>query len=511
MPMIELILVLAITALMAVWSSTRLIQEADDINAVATGVYVDTVAAGAQRYMLNEFLRLSAGTDVAGIATDLQPTLAELRALGRLPSAFPLTAPNNQSISVFLTRTNCPGSNCQLTAMACLTQPFQSRGRFREDLATVAMMAMSGRGGRSHDSAPSQIRGASILQPNPLGSVSGILCGQSNVDAGVFEAFARVRDTRDLDLRGGLTITGVTPTGETLRVNGDLMTADPSTGTACIKLLRNGQIDIQCDGRLNARTGIFSSAAGTVQLGNTGTGFQVDTNGRVRGEQGFWSALGTLYGDNSLGVRAAGTVFTIQTSSAIDALAIHDDGRTGARKSVATPALGLTSPVSAGDTCGTPSTQVGATQVTNAATTVLRALIGGGLAICDPSTGVWSPVNRVAAEGTPCSPNGITAITAAGVMLICTNAAFVRLDDRMGYLVEMASWRVGDGGLVPKPDCPVGSRGARLYLGAGNELQQIQRLNRYSVDNGPNWTVNLKDGLGRTIQGDLLITTYCQY
>jgi hypothetical protein len=96
-------------------------------------------------------------------------------------------------------------------------------------------------------------------------------------------------------------------------------------------------------------------------------------------------------------------------------------------------------------------------------------------------------------------------------MLICTNAAFVRLDDRMGYLVEVDSWRVADGGLVPKPDCPIGSRGARLYLGAGNELQQIQRLNRYSVDNGPSWTVNLKDGLGRTVQGDLLVTTYCQY
>jgi hypothetical protein len=512
MPFIELIVVMAIMAAAAIWSSTTLVQTADDLVATSTGVYINNVASSAQRHLLAEFTTLSAGGDVVGTGNDLQPTLNELRTLGRLPPTFPAFTPGNQAVRIFITRTNCPGPSCNLVAMACLTQPLQVRGQFREDLATVAMAAMGGHGGRSHAGAPDIIRGTLMgAVPNPFGSNTGIVCGQSNVDAGVFESFARLRDTRDLDLQGGLTISGTNPTGEALRVNGDIMTVNPATGTVCVRILKNGQIDINCDGRLNASSGTFTGAGGTVRVGQTGTTFSVDTNGRVRAEQGFWSAVGSIFGDNTLGVRAAGNVFTIQTQTGVDALAVHDEGRTGSRTSIATPVLGLTDPVTVGTACDTPGTTVSATNVTAAATTTLRALVGGGLAVCDPTSGKWSPLSRVAQENTPCSPSGIGAVTADGISLICTNGTFIRLDDRMGYLTEVESYEVVDSSIVPKPSCPSGSRGPKLYLGAGMEEQKVQRMNRYYNDVGASWTIYMRDGLNAPISGSIRVTTYCQF
>jgi hypothetical protein len=85
------------------------------------------------------------------------------------------------------------------------------------------------------------------------------------------------------------------------------------------------------------------------------------------------------------------------------------------------------------------------------------------------------------------------------------------LEDRIGYLTEMESYEVADGGRVPKPSCPSGSRGPKLYLGAGIEEQNIQRMNRYYVDNGVDWTVYMRDGSNAPILGTIKVTTYCQF
>ena len=116
MPLIELLVVMAITAAAALWSTTSLVQTADDLVATSTGTYIDSVAAGAQRHMLAEFNNLAAAADVPGTANDLQPTLAELQALGRLPDTFPGFSPGNQLVRVFITRTGCPGPGCNLVA-----------------------------------------------------------------------------------------------------------------------------------------------------------------------------------------------------------------------------------------------------------------------------------------------------------------------------------------------------------------------------------------------------------
>jgi hypothetical protein len=509
--LIELSIALLISAVLAIYGSTRITQEADDATASATGVYLDTLASAAQRYILNSFLAIGDGTDVAGVANDLAPTITELAALGRLPSAYPGLAPTRQAPIINIIRTNCPGPNCQLTAVACLSSGMTVRGRVREDLATQAMVAMQGRGGRSHADTPGIVRGPSMSVANPAGAVNAVVCGQTIVDAGLYDSLVRINDRRDPGLTGGLTVSGLNATGETLRANGNIAVVDPATGTVCVQILTAGTININCQGRLNATTGTFTGPQGTVRVGSTGTTFLVDTAGRIKADAGFWTAVGSVFGDNTLGIRAANTTFTIQTSAAQDALAVHDSGRTGSRTSVSTPVIGLTDPVTAGQACTSAATQVAATQVTLAATSALRALAGGGLAICDSASGTWVAVTRSAVVGSACDQAGATALTGLGVMLVCSNGVWTTLLDRMGYMVAAESWRVSDGNQVPKPDCAPGSTGSRLLASPGNEAQNVQFVNRYITDNGATWTVRMVTGSGSSVDGDMVVLSYCTY
>lgn len=509
--LLEFSLALIISAIVGIYANSKLQQVADDSTAAATGVYLDNLSQAAQRYILSHYSDLTASTDIPGAANDLMPTIPELIAMGRLPSAFPSTTPTRQTTQINLTKANCPGPSCQITATACLTTGLTVRGKVRDDLATTAMVAMKGRGGRSHPDAPSVVRGPSLATPNPSGSVNAIVCGQSLVDAGLYDTFVRVGDTRDPGLRGGLTVTGTNATGEALRVSGDLAVVDPDTGNICVQILKGGTVNVNCAGLLNATTGTFTGPLATVKVGATGTNYTVDTAGKIRAESGFWTALGSAFGDNTLGVRAAGSVFTIQTNAGVDAFAVHDSGRTGARTSVATPVLGLTDAVTAGTACTSAATQVAATQVTSAATTALRALTGGGLAICDAASGTWVAISRTAAAGGSCTQSGTTGLASNGVMLICNNGVWASIMDRMGYFVAAESWRVVDGSSVPKPTCAAGSTGSRVSLAGGNEQQNIQFMNRFASDGGSSWTIRMTTGAGVTVQGDMLVTTYCVY
>lgn len=508
--LVELSVVIIIGIILSTLAVRTLVLKAEEATAAAVGVYLDTVASAGQRHILTNFQAYSQGTDVPSVAVDLQPTLPELLALGRLVAGFPVVTPNQQTARIDIVRTNCPGPACNVTAFACLTAGYQSRGAVREDMATLAMVAMNGRGGRSHADAPAIVRGSAMNTPNPNGAVNAVVCGSSSVDTGLFDRFVTINDTRDPNFQGGVTISGTNTTGEGLRVNNDIAVFDPATGQVCIRLLRNGQVDINCDGRLNAQEGTFTAPGGiVVRVGRTGTNFAVDTNGRIKADAGLWTALGSLYGDNTLGVRAASAVFTIQTAAGVDAVAVHDQGRLGARTSVATPALGLTDPVAAGQLCSTAAAEVTATQVTAPATTVIRALLGGGFASC--VGGQWAPIAQVGNLGAACSPDGSSAVTPAGILMMCSGGQYVSMASRFGSIIFAESYLASDSTAVAKPVCAAGSTSSRIVLTAGNEEQKVQKINRYVQDNGASWNVFLRDGENNVIDGDMVANTYCVY
>jgi len=185
------------------------VQATDEAIAEATGVYVNVAAAGLQRYLLLNHDALASGTTtVSGVGVALQPTLAELKALGRISTTLPSFTPTQQQVRFDITRSNCPGTACTMAASVCTTMAYTVRGKFRDDLATVAMMAMSGAGGRSHIGAGSTVRGPSFSMDNPAGNIEGVVCAQNVVDAALYDRFVQRYDTRDPNLQGSLTTAG---------------------------------------------------------------------------------------------------------------------------------------------------------------------------------------------------------------------------------------------------------------------------------------------------------------
>lgn len=190
---------------------------------------------------------LATGGAVTGVLDPLHPTYTELKAMGRLPSTFPLFSPSQQQLPFDLIKTACPGATCVITATACLTAPLQIRGLVLEDLATEVVIAKKGNGGRSQIGNGAVVRGAGFTMPNPVaGNPVGIVCCQTVIDSSLHSQFVKVRDTRDPDLKGGMTINGALPNTFTLDVNGTADFAGGITTGGPITLNANGAAGAAC-------------------------------------------------------------------------------------------------------------------------------------------------------------------------------------------------------------------------------------------------------------------------
>lgn len=527
--LIEMTVVIFISTLIMILGIPAMVWKVEEAGMEATGIYMGVVKSALEKYNITNHDALSpvVPLPIVGFVNQLAPTIPELKTAGFIPGGgFPTFTPQRLQVLTQINRTNCPGANCQIIGLAytttALTYTGTTQPRFDLVAAFLASPGAGGSGVASHYGAETVLRSAVYNLPNPVaGNPGGIIGIATFLDEGIFARFVKIADTRDPNLQGGTTISGALPSGRTLQINGsaavtgaiqgggDIVLTDAGTGTVCVRILLAGQIDVNCNGILNARAGTFTGPLGTVRIGDAGATYTVDSTGKVRGQQGFYSAVGSVFGDNSLGIRMAGSTFTVQTSTAIDALALHDDGRLGARTSQTSPILGLSDPVAAGSACGSSAAQAPATNATNAATTTMRALAGGGFAVCANSA--WTPVVQTGNLGGACSPNGSMATGPSGASLYCSGGAFVMLADRFGSLVFSDSHLVADAGAVPKPFCASGAIASRIYLTPQNEKQDLQNVNRFSQDMGGSWNVFMRNNLGAAIQGDMMATTYCAY
>ena len=525
--LLELLIVIAISTIIAIAAAPAVVWKIEEAGMEATGVYMNILKSSLEKYNITNHDALVTGLPVTGFATPLAPTVDELIAAKYISSpSFPNYTPQRVPVKTQIVLQSCPGPNCRLFGIGYTTkaQTYVGTTDIRYDLVAsyLASPGAAGAGAASQQGSEGVLRSSSFTVPNPVpGTPGGIIAIGTYLDEGIYANFVRLQDTRDPDLRGGMTLTGLLPDGNTLDVNGnvkvtgktdfldDVTMTDAGSGTVCVKLYKAGQVDVNCNGILNAKAGTFTGPLGVVKVGDTGVGYTIDSTGKVRGQAGFYTALNSVFGDNSLGVRMAGSVFTVQTASAVDALALHDDGRLGARTSQTSPILGLSNPVAAGSACGSAAAQAPATNATNAATTTLRALVGGGVAIC--ANGAWTPVVQTGTLGGPCSPDGATATDPSGASLFCTGGFYVSLADRFGSLVFSDSQVVSDGGNVLKPFCASGSTASRIYLIPENEVQTAQYVNRYSQDAGSSWNVFMRTGLNAPISGAMIAQTYCAY
>lgn len=543
--LIELVIATAISTIVLIASAPALVAKIEDAGMEGTGAYMAVVKTGLERYNLKNYDALAGGTAqtlvVPALGNAYAPTVAELVRDKYISGNSLLdVTPQRQRIKVQITTPNCPGPSCTVVGLAYTTSPLVKTGTtdIRHDLLAT-FLASPGVAGfgliTKNGTDGSTLAGNNgIALPNPLGAVPGILAISTFMDQALYASFVRRLDTRDPDLRGGMTLSGVSKDGvNTLNVTGPTALTGPvgvagdltlgsSNTTPCIKLFANGQIDVNCNGIVNAKAGTFIGPSGTVKAGNTGNAFALDSTGKVQGQSGFYTLLNSLFGDNPNGARFGGTDFTVQNASGTNHLSVDTTGAVQARRTVATPILSLTDTVVLGQACGTPSSISPAGSVTNPGNTAIASAGNGAIATC--IGGVWTEINKAGSVGATCSPQGALATDPNGVALICQNGRFASLADRFGSLVFSESTVVSNAGLNPagtdvsaspavnKPLCASTSEPPRAYIVPNNETQNVQKVNRYLQDNGSTWLVYMLDGNRRVIpDATATVQTYCVY
>jgi len=453
--LVELTLTLLVVAALSVYATSKVVQATDEAIAEATGVYVNVAAAGLQRYLLLNHDALASGTTtVSGVGVALQPTLAELKALGRISTNLPSFTPTQQQVRFDITRSNCPGTACTMAASVCTTMAYTVRGKFRDDLATVAMMAMSGAGGRSHIGAGSTVRGPSFSMDNPAGNIEGVVCAQNVVDAALYDRFVQRYDTRDPNLQGSLTTAG-TVTSAT-----GVGTSDGSA--ACLRAAMTS------DGQFLARA--------------------ADCTARVQ-VQGSSGAI-TSY--SSSGVAKAGISYNASGQAQTYADTVN-------ATTVNASSLSLSTSASANDACSTAGQIV---QGSNAGVPILL--------LC--SSGQWKAMTGlpIAAVGDSCSSHGALGVNTGGVSLICSSGYWITTVSRIGRWAVTSYYEVTDGFVIYKPAC--GSGGvSRLYEFPKSINGQNYWTNFKVVDYGLYWSIQITDGSGNALSGDAVAQVGCLY
>lgn len=533
--LIELIFVISIVAIMAVYVS----KERADANlenlARGGGAYIDAVTRGLEEHLMQRFpvwalnpipLDPNTGlTMVSGFANNAQPTLAELIALGRLRAGFPAVMPTRQVVRIDVTPTNCPGPNCVVTGTVCTTTAVTwGTADPRYDMVTAMYEEQKGRGAMSLQTSPGQINGPTVNRANPNGNVAGVVCGTTFLDFSLYSAFVRMRDTRDPDLQGNFTVAGTTTLNGPTNVNNTLNV----TGATTLQnnLTVNGAATvgpcINLAGGAQGRAGFGCANANDVPAGMTGGVRSVDVvaNGNVVASDNPGAFTG-----------ANGNYAIITANNGAGVAEVRTSGRAAADR--LTP-LGQ---FASGSACAAADEG-----------SIARLQGGPGLVAC--TLGAWRVFTFQAAANDACAPNGATARDAGGRTLLCINGTFepfdelfrtgtvnavctvpgataidttnnnetllcrinlaggtarwMRLRDITSHLMFIRAEEIAPNASVLKPVCN------------GSPSQAVQQVIQlipkvwsspdggnafFAVDAGASWTIRMRDGAGNNLQG----------
>lgn len=511
--LVELIIAVSLSALIALYASGRLAHEAQESLAEGSGQYLRVVAAAVEQHVLLNFSEYASGSDVAGVALDLQPTLAEIVALGRLNAGFPAgpgAMPTQQSARIDISRSNCPGSGCTLTTLVCTTAPVTLGGAdVRFDLAATMVASQGGSGGQALPGFASRIRGPTLDVPNPVGAVEGIVCGSATVDTALFQKFLTLNDLRDPNFQGPMTVAGPVTVAKRLSVAGATGVGGNMSVGGCLRMMAaSGRVGITCLNPDDLPAG-WSGGLRTVDVVAGGT---------------------VLVSDSPAAFTGANTAYALLAPGEV-----RTSGRAQADRLVPTGTYAL------GGTCAAAEEGAIARATTSGLVTCRtsswRALIAFASvdsacapdgALADDGTGAkllcvagryfsLASLHRLGTPGAACGNAGAVAYDPAGndEMLLCRinpaggAARYMRLRDLTSHLqfvqsYEVADYAYGGAGLVTKPACAsaAGMSATPLIQLVPKALSTADGgISLYATDNGSTWSIVLRQGNGALLSG----------
>ncbi|BDR09199.1 methylation [Comamonas thiooxydans] len=225
--MLELVAVLGLTAVLGVYASKEAIDKINSGRAEASGVYLSTLKDGLDKFLNLNAQALAMGSVVVGFSDPLAPTVDELRTAKYLPASFPLIDPMRRRQLITVDRSGCPGSTCSLTAYSYSHLPLTAScngyatdgacatatGSVWHVQAEEIRSASQGYGTTVTLLAPTRLRGSSCDYPAPGGAGPATYGVCTTRTAAIYSQFVRIRDDRDPDLQGDLSVVGKVKSG----------------------------------------------------------------------------------------------------------------------------------------------------------------------------------------------------------------------------------------------------------------------------------------------------------
>lgn len=395
-----------------------------------------------------------------------RPTVANLRAMGYLPTTYSSTAVLNGGTYRFeITKTpaGCVGAACAIDGLVWIDAPIRARGTTEPDGVTVAaiQMRIGGNSAASDLTNPAVLlgTGGGFNVPNPVtGNPAGVVGIRVGFNAEVEAAYVRIGDTRDPNLAGPLTVAGLTTINNRLQVSNGASITGTLTVTSSISA--GGSI-----------TGV-NQVGVTDAVGNC-VRSSLESDGRVVVRRADCSTAGVMDATGALQLNDASGVGRIRADAPSGTLAIR--GPTGLTQVQldstngqvsAWNAAGTASTVSMNGTEGRMTAQrsqltASATAGTSCATAlegdlVLDADANGGTVTC--RSGIWRRSGLQAAVGNAaCPQTGSLGQDTAGVAYICRAGLWASLTDRVSRSILMARYLVTEGTSIPHPTCASGA------------------------------------------------------
>ena len=214
----ELALALLIASLLAAWGTQAWVNRMNDAQARSAAVWMDAIHKAVLGYVQRHGPAIQeADNEYALSAHGFQdwraPTLSELEQVGLLSSGMPSAIRPIGSARIHVWRRgDCPGDSCIVEALIHSEHPFVDERSGRVDQAMVAqwLLAAEGEGAAVHPDNPGIIRGVRFAFSSslPTGSVLpvGTVGMAVTAEHQALWSFLRVRDQRDPDFQGPLTV-----------------------------------------------------------------------------------------------------------------------------------------------------------------------------------------------------------------------------------------------------------------------------------------------------------------
>ena len=244
--LVELALALLIASLLAAWGVQALVNRLNDAQASAAAVWMDAVHKAVLVYVQRHGPEIQEAVTTDSLAAHgfpdwRRPALAELAQAGLLPPGTPESTRLTGAARVSVWRRgDCPGDGCMVEALVHGERPLRDSRRDLPDEAMLAqwLLAAQGEGAAVHPDDPGRIRGAAFAFSStlpdgtvlPVGTVGMAVTAEHQA----LWSFLRVRDRRDPDFQGALSVAGDVHAATDVKLDGQLVIgAQVEDGQAC--------------------------------------------------------------------------------------------------------------------------------------------------------------------------------------------------------------------------------------------------------------------------------------